>query len=375
MLQGPVGLPDVENVLRRAPEGPVQLFAPEVLTARVGAFLGGFPGLLTYAVKANPDPRVLQVLWAAGVRGFDVASPDEIALVRRHCPGAALHYNNPVRSRAEVACGIEAGVVSWSVDDAGELEKLEGVPKVSEVAVRFRLPVPGAAYDFGAKFGADPEVAAELLARVAALGFTPALTFHVGTQCRDPGAWAAYVRAAARIAERTGVTIARLNVGGGFPSARQGGAVDLAPFLAAIAGALDAFPVPPALVCEPGRGLVADAFAHAVRIKSLRPGRVYLEDGIYGGLSEMPSMGVPAFEVRTAEGRPRTGAVEPREVWGPTCDSLDRLPGFVALPAGLREGDWIVFRSMGAYVTGVSTRFNGYGLWQTREVAAFLPAD
>ena len=62
---------------------------------------------------------------------------------------------------------------------------------------------------------------------------------------------------------------------------------------------------------------------------------------------------------------PRTGAPLPRTIFGPTCDSLDRLPGTPALPADTAEGDWLIWQSMGAYVTGVSTLFNGYGQWQT----------
>ena len=51
-------------------------------------------------------------------------------------------------------------------------------------------------------------------------------------------------------------------------------------------------------------------------------------------------------------------------VFGPTCDSLDRLPGFVPLPGDLNEGDWLVWHGLGAYSTATVTRFNGYGALQ-----------
>ncbi|MBI1415949.1 MAG: type III PLP-dependent enzyme [Limimaricola sp.] len=355
---------------RHGVDAPVHFRAEAVLVAQAKAFVRGFGGMVTYAVKANPDEAVLRALAAGGVTGFDVASPEEIALVRRLFPRAALHYNNPVRSPAEIAAGLAAGVASWSVDEAGELEKLARLAPGTEVAVRFKLPVAGAAYNFGEKFGATPDEAIGLLARVAARGLTPALTFHVGTQCTDPSAWASYVTEAARIAAVAGVTIARLNVGGGFPSARGGVAIDLKPYFTAIHAALSAFPICPALVCEPGRALVADAFAHAVPVKALRPGRAYLADGIYGALSEAPSMGVPRFSVHAPGGAARQGAARPTAVFGPTCDSLDRLPGLVPLPVDTAPGDVMLFRGMGAYVTGVSTRFNGYGDWRTVSVAS-----
>ncbi len=347
---------------------PVHFFAPAVLADRLAQFRAGFPGLVTFAVKANPDPDVIARLWADGLHGFDVASPAEIALIAGLCPAAPLHYNNPVRSRAEVAAGIAAGVVSWSVDDMGELEKLDGVAPGSEVAVRFKLSVAGAAYDFGDKFGADPDAAVALLRAVAARGLTPALTFHVGTQCRDPAAWTAYIHAAADIAARAGVAIARLNVGGGFPSARDGKGLDLQPYFDAITKAVAVFPSQPVLVCEPGRGLVGDAFAYAVQVKSLRGERIYLSDGIYGGMSEFPSMGVPSFHI---VGHAADAATTPRIVYGPTCDSLDVLPGRVDLPTDLAVGDWIVFGATGAYLNGVTTQFNGYGGRDTVVVTEF----
>jgi ornithine decarboxylase len=349
-------------------EAPVLFFAPHVLQATARRFVAGFPGRVTYAVKANPDEEVIANLAAAGIDGFDVASPDEIALIRRLVPGAALHYNNPVRSRREIAAGVAAGVVSWSVDSASELDKLaEQVPaRGNEVAVRFKLPVKGARYDFGAKFGAEPERAADLLRRVAALDHAPALTFHPGTQCTDPQAWATYVHAAADIARTAGVRLARLNVGGGFPSQRGSEAAPEPEMIfAAIAAAVaDAFgEVAPGLVCEPGRAMVAEAFTLAVEVKALRDdAHVFLNDGIYGALSEAPLMGAPGrIEVRDAHGRPRRGAPRARVVFGPTCDSVDRLPGTLDLPGDLAEGDIILFSGMGAYSTVTNTRFNGFG--------------
>jgi ornithine decarboxylase len=50
-----------------------------------------------------------------------------------------------------------------------------------------------------------------------------------------------------------------------------------------------------------------------------------------------------------------------RVVFGPTCDSLDRLPGLVPLAGDLEEGDWLVWHGLGAYSTATVTRFNGYG--------------
>lgn len=355
-----------EVLRRRNPDVPLLCFAPEVLRAQAQEFQQGFPGLVTYAVKANPDPMVLENLAAAGIAGFDVASVPEIELVRRLVPGAVLHYNNPVRAEGETAAAVALGVRSFSLDSAGELARLRRhVPKRAELSVRFKLPVKGAAYDFGAKFGAEPPEAVRLLRDVAAAGYRAALTFHPGTQCAPPKVWRAYVAEAGRIAAAAGVTVARLNVGGGFPAHRMAAEPPkLAPIFDAIAAAATtAFgPHPPALLCEPGRGMVAESCSLLTRVRAVRGGDVFLNDGVYGGLAEMLHIGMTdRIEVLTPAGRPRTGAPRDWTVFGPTCDSLDRLPGTVSLPRTIAADDAVLFHGMGAYSGVTATRFNGFG--------------
>jgi ornithine decarboxylase len=354
------------HLLTQEPDCPVLYFAPSVLQATAVRFQAGFPGLVTYAVKANDGDAVLENLMAAGIDTFDVASPFEMDAVRRLMPSAVLHYNNPVRSKVEIAHAVALGVGSYAVDGRTELQKLieGGVPRGTEVSVRLHLPVTGAAYDFGAKFGADPEDAADILRAVAAAGFVPSMTFHPGTQCAEPAAWATYIAASAEVARNAGVTISRLNVGGGFAAHRTGAAPDLEAIFRDIGRAVeDAFGVgAPALVCEPGRAMVAEAFTLAARVKTVRDdGSVFLNDGIYGGLAEAPILGnVDRIGVVSVDGS-RYGARAERTIFGPTCDSLDRLPGTLALPSDLATGDWVLFHGLGAYSTATVTRFNGYG--------------
>ena len=357
-----------EFLKNQQPENPVLFFAPSAVQAVARKFLDGFPGLVTYAVKSNPGEEMIENLVAAGVKGFDCASPFEIDLIRRLAPDAAIHYNNPVRARAEIAHGVAREVKSWSVDSASELAKLiELVPAAGcEISVRFKLPVAGAAYNFGAKFGATEDLAVELLKTVAEAGFIPSITFHPGTQCTDPMAWGSYIIEAAAIARKAGVKIARLNVGGGFPSWRATG---VQPDLEAIFATInrvttEAFGADrPALVCEPGRALCGDSFTLAAKVKALRDDtHVFLNDGVYGSLFELGQIGIiDRIEVMSPEGVRRTGAILPRICFGPTCDSVDRLPGDVPFPDDIAEGDYVIMHGMGAYSTVTNSRFNGFG--------------
>jgi len=357
-----------EYLRAEQPENPVLFFAPSAAQAAARRFIDGFPGMVTYAVKSNPGEAMVENLAAAGIRGYDCASPFEIALIRRLAPDAAIHYNNPVRSRAEIAFAVAQGVKSYSVDSASELAKLvEMVPvEGTEISVRFKLPVTGAAYNFGAKFGATSDLAVDLLKSVAAAGYVPSLTFHPGTQCTDPTAWEFYIREAAVIAAQAGVTIARLNVGGGFPNHRLTAVVPQIEETFALIDrvATEAFGADrPLLVCEPGRALCGDAFALAARVKAVRDGtHVFLNDGVYGALTELPMIGViDRMQVLSGDGALRQGAAHPRIVFGPTCDSVDRLPGELPLPADLAEGDFVIWHGMGSYSTVTNTRFNGFG--------------
>ncbi|MGV8952338.1 MAG: type III PLP-dependent enzyme [Cypionkella sp.] len=357
-----------EYLRNQQPENPVLFFAPQAVQAVARKFLSGFPGFVTYAVKSNPSEEVVENLIAAGIKGFDCASPFEIDLIRRLAPDAAIHYHNPVRSRTEIAYAVERGVKAWSVDSQSELAKLiEMVPVAGcEISVRFKLPVAGAAYNFGAKFGATAEDAVDLLRKVAAAGYIPSITFHPGTQCTDPAAWAAYITEAAVIARSAGVKIARLNVGGGFPNHR---AVGVLPQLDETFATIDAVATEafgadrPVLVCEPGRALCGDAFTLASRVKALRDdSHVFLNDGLYGSLFELGQIGIiDRIEVISESGVKRTGEILPRICFGPTCDSVDRLPGDVPFPSDIAEGDYVVWHGMGAYSTVTNSRFNGFG--------------
>jgi ornithine decarboxylase len=357
-----------EFLRNQQPENPVLFFSPSALQSAARRFIDGFPGMVTYAVKSNPGEEVIENLAAAGVRGYDCASGFEIDLIRRLAPDAAIHYNNPVRARSEIAYAVAKGVKSYSVDSKSELAKLiELVPaQDTEISVRFKLPVAGAAYNFGAKFGATAELATDLLRTVAEAGFIPSLTFHPGTQCTDPAAWETYIRTAAEIARNAGVTIARLNVGGGFPSHRLTGVI---PQLEATFDLIDRVTTEsfgaqrPMLICEPGRALCGDAFTLAARVKAVRDDtHVFLNDGVYGSLTELPLIGViDRIEALSPEGEKRDGAAQGRIVFGPTCDSVDRLPGEVPLPSDIAEGDYVIVQGMGAYSVVTNSRFNGFG--------------
>lgn len=372
---------DVAQSLR--PDGPVFCVSKTALERQAELFLEGFPGLVTYAVKANPTPQVIGTLARSGIGTFDVASPVEMALVRAAAPDAVLHYHNPVKSRAEIEQALNGFAVRhFAIDDETELGKIAELtehPEAIELAIRFRGVKNRAVCDFSTKFGAGPRDAARLLERARELGFGTALTFHAGSQCLEPQAYVENIESAADICATAGVAVSRLNVGGGFPIAFPGHPVpSLQTFFEAISRAtVAAFgDAAPALVCEPGRAMVAPSSSLLARVKHRRPntGDLFLNDGIYGALMELTQVPVdlPCRVIR--DGSVIDGPCRDFEVFGPTCDPTDRIPRHMALPSEVSEGDWIEIGLVGAYGAATTTSFNGYGTIPSVQVEGVLAA-
>ncbi len=366
-----------------APDYPLYCFCQGQLRAQARRFQQGFPGQIAYAVKANAQSQVIATLADTGLRHFDVASMNEVALVRNLVPAATLLYDNPVKSRDEIGRAYgDFGVRSFALDDAIELQKiadLVGRDASVQMNVRFKLPKVMPAQDLSSKFGATMDVAAGLLRQVVAMGYRPALTFHPGSQCTDPMAYDEYIAGAASVASAAGVQLSMLNVGGGFPAPYSNARVPpLAEYFRAVEKAWHRyFPgVSGELMCEPGRSMVADSVSLLTRVKHRRASRtVYLNDGIYGGLLEhlVFKISTPVRVYR--DGKALRGASAEFEVFGPTCDSTDRLPLTVPLPEQIGEGDWVEFGLMGAYGSATATRFNGFESDQYVEVVRGFPTS
>jgi len=349
------------------PSYPVYCLRPAVLARQVRRFRAQFPGALLYAVKCNPHPRVLDGLYAAGVRHFDTASLPEIATIAERFRDATCYFMHPVKSRAAIqaAYGIY-GVRYFVVDHPDELAKTlaETAARDLTLVVRLKTPSdPRTVYDLSSKFGCDVDTAVALLEAIDAAGCRGGIAFHVGSQCGAPGAYTAALALVAQVIARVGRAPAVLDVGGGFPAAYVGAEVPpLETYLQDIRDGLAALALPPdtEVFAEPGRALVADACSLLVQVHLRKERALYLNDGIFGSLSEM-ALSKLRMPIRLIRRRGRAASETlPFKLYGPTCDSLDVLPGEFELPADVREGDWLEIGQLGAYSNALATRFNGF---------------
>jgi ornithine decarboxylase len=355
------------------PGEPLYLVHPDKFAAAATQFLDGFPGDVLYAVKANPHPVALTNLWNAGIRHFDSASLGEIEAVKSLFPDAICHFMAPVRLPGQARAAFEKyGVTDFVVDSDAELDKLLaeiGSSKKLRVFVRLVAQLGGALLEMSSKYGCRPEEAAKLLKRVRLAGAAPCLTFHVGSQCLSPFSYAQAIEIAQRTITLSGVDIAALDIGGGFPAAYSG--QEPPPYhwyFDMIKEALNTLDRPDLKVmCEPGRALCAPGISLVAQVVMRRDDRLYLNDGIYGSFDEQRFTSFdedypPGGITLDAKGKARllTGEKRPFRAYGPTCDSADVLPRPVMLPNSIATGDYILFGAMGAYTVSSRSSFNGY---------------
>jgi ornithine decarboxylase len=356
------------------PEMPHYGLHPARFQRAAKRFLDSFPGVTMYAVKANPVPNVVDQIYEAGIRHFDTASLAEIELIRGRYKDAVCHFMAPVRLPGAAGIAVKRyGVTDYVVDCDQELDKLLSETdngKGLRIFVRIATPLGGAMLELSSKFGTSPDKGAKLLKRVAETGATPALTFHVGSQCLSPFSYAQAVELARRAAVMSGVKIAALDIGGGFPAPYPGN--DVPPYhwyFDTIREALSTFPLEEdtELLCEPGRALCAEGVTLVCRVILRKGDQLFLNDGIYGNFDELALSGWTAEYPRKIYGLDANGkAIErlgdnvPFRIFGPTCDTIDVLSRPMMLPHTIQQNDYIVFETMGAYSVALRTGFNGF---------------
>ncbi|MBI1252624.1 MAG: type III PLP-dependent enzyme [Alphaproteobacteria bacterium] len=361
-------LSPLDVVKRGAPEGPVAIARPHRVRAAAKWFQTHFDGDIYYAVKANPSPWALDALWEAGVRGFDVASEAEVALIaERFGPEAKLAFMHPVKSRRAIARAYhDHGVRTFVLDTEEELDKIlaeTGGARDLTLIVRLAVSNDGASLPLAAKFGANIEDSALLRRARAATEEIMGVSFHVGSQCMQPGAYRAAMQDANRAIVKAGVVVDVVDVGGGFPAIYPGMTPPpMQRYMDEIHATFEEMFVAQnaKLWAEPGRALVAEAGSIVARVDLRKDDALYLNDGAYGNLFDAAHVKWP-FPVKLLRPETSRAKLAPFRFYGPTCDSIDAAQGPFMLPLDMREGDHIEIGMLGAYGVAMSTRFNGFG--------------
>jgi ornithine decarboxylase len=349
----------------------VTLLRPHAARRAARFFVEKFPGRSLYAVKANPSPDLLQILWDAGVTHYDVASIGEVRLVAETLPEAVLCFMHPVKAEEAIAEAYhDHGVRTFSLDSLEELDKIVLATSTDGVAasdlnllVRVRVSSDHARLSLAAKFGAEPSELKALLFAARQAADALGICFHVGSQAMTP---AAYAEAMARVRDaivEAAITVDIVDVGGGFPSCYPGMEPPaLETYFAVIHASFEKLPISYSaeLWCEPGRALCAEYASLVVRVERRRGDELYINDGAYGALFDAAHIGwrYPVHLLRDADSHVRP---MPFSFYGPTCDDLDHMAGPFELPGDVQAGDYVEIGMLGAYGCAMRTAFNGFG--------------
>ncbi|MEX5598986.1 type III PLP-dependent enzyme [Pseudophaeobacter sp. C1-32P7] len=324
-----------------------------------------------YAVKANPEAALLRRLVRSG-SNFDAASRAEIEMCL--AAGAAPHqitFGNTIKRPADIAFAHGIGIRHFAVDAVEELEKLAEHAPGAHVCVRLLVDATGADWPLSRKFGCTPDMALALMDRARTLGLVAdGLSFHVGSQTRDPMMWGAtldQVHVVWQAAKDAGLSMRLLNIGGGFPASYVNTVMGPSDYARAVMAQVDArFPDASEVMAEPGRGLVAEAGAIVAEVLLVSKKHdedlhrwVYLDIGKFSGLAETMDEAI-RYRITSDRDHESTG---PCVLAGPSCDSADVLyeKQPYQLPLGLKAGDRVVIHACGAYTsTYASVGFNGF---------------
>jgi ornithine decarboxylase len=362
-----------EFLRRRDDDGPCLVVDLEVVRENYLAFAKALPDTkVFYAVKANPAPEVLSLLASLG-SSFDAASVAEIEMVLAAGAGPErISYGNTIKKERDIARAYALGVRLYAVDCIAEVEKVARTAPGTRVLCRILSDCADSDWPLSRKFGCEPAMAVDVLEHAHRLGLEAyGISFHVGSQQRNPNAWDRALASAAAVFRECGergLSPSMINLGGGFPTRYLKNVPTVKTYGSAIFRALRRHfgnRIPETII-EPGRGLVGSAgiIETEVVLVSRKSDNddvrwVYLDIGRFGGLAETLDESI-RYPIRT----PRDGdELAPCVLAGPTCDSVDvmyeKQP--YALPISLEIGDKLLIEGTGAYTaTYASVAFNGF---------------
>ena len=358
-----------ELVNRLKPDRPVYCIRKNSILSASNFFQKNFPGKILYAVKTNPHPEVIKTLIQTGINQFDVASIEEIKIIKKFSKSAKCSYMHTVKSRESInEAYFKYGVKTFSLDTKDELIKIiesTNNAKDLELFVRVAVSNEHAEIDLSKKFGAVTSEALGLLRLVKQYSHKIGLSFHVGSQCMHPISYSKGINEIGNIIKKTKIIPNYINIGGGFPTIYP----DLIPqslrsYMSEIKKSLENLSIEnlPQIICEPGRALVAESGSTIVRVNLRKKQKLYINEGTYGTLFDAgtPNIVFPSKLIKDNSSKIISKKMTAFDFYGPTCDSMDYMKGPFLLPNNIKENDYIELGQLGAYGLTFRTQFNGY---------------
>ena len=364
-----------EVVSKLKPVNPIYCIRKNSINTACNWFNKNFPGKVLYAVKTNPHEEVIKEIKNSGIDKFDIASIEEIKIIKKIVPDAECFYMNTIKSREHIReAYFNYNIKNFALDTKDELLKIiEATDNAQDLNLFVRISISNehAEIDLSKKFGALSSEVLGLFRLTKAHSAKVGLSFHVGSQCMHPISYTKGIGEMGNIIKKTNIIPDFINIGGGFPTIYP----DLRPqslnnYIFEIKKALNNLKLEkqPVLMCEPGRALVAESGSTIVKVVLRKKQKLYINDGTYGSLFDagFPNIVFPARMIQN--GRIISKKLTAFNFYGPTCDSMDYMKGPFILPNNIKENDYIELGQLGAYGITFRTKFNGFFSDQIFEV-------
>ncbi len=364
---------------------PLYVYSRATLERHWHAFddaLGDLPHLVCYAVKANSNLAVLDVLARLG-SGFDIVSGGELERVRRAGGDPARVVFSGVGKRAdEMASALAAGIRCFNVESAAELERLNAVAgqanAIAPVSLRVNPDVDAGTHPYIAtglrenKFGVEVDAAFALYRSAAAMPHVAVhgIDCHIGSQLTALAPFTDALRRVLALVDRlaeAGIALHHLDLGGGL-GIRYNEETPPAPadYARALRPLLDGRDLE--LLIEPGRAIAGNAGVLLTRVEHLKSTTAHDFAIVDAAMNDLIRPALYQAWMRIEPVAPNPDATTRRyDVVGPVCETGDFLGKGREL--AIAEGDLLAVRGAGAYGFAMSSNYN------TRPRAAEVMVD
>ena len=375
----------LEDIARRFGT-PCYVYSRAAISAGYGAFarvLAGRPALVAYSVKANSNLAVLSLMARLGA-GFDIVSGGELArvLAAGGEPRRIL-FSGVGKSEDEIARALEAGILCLNLESEGELARVAAVAgrlgRRAPVAFRVNPDVDAKTHPYistglrQSKFGVPYEDAERLYQEAARMAQVELVGIgcHIGSMMTGAGP---FIDAAARTLalterlQRSGISLAHIDLGGGFGIRyRDESPAPISEFLDGALGVLAGRRE--MLIVDPGRAIVGNAGALLTRVEYIKPGAEKSFLVVDAAMNDLirPALYGAWHDVLPVKQANDAAPKSVYDVVGPVCESADFLARDRTLSA--RPGDLLAVMSAGAYAMVMSSNYN------TRPRAAEVMVD
>jgi ornithine decarboxylase len=350
------------------------------LLAQVNLWYRHLPTITPYyAVKSNPDPKIIKWLKETNRVNVDCASPNEMSLVINNgYKSNEILYANTMKSNNDMKESLKYNIGLTTVDSVEAVEQIAKNKWNPNILIRLAVDDSGARSPFSIKFGAKKEEWKKIISAIDYYKLQlEGVSFHIGSASSNPNAFKDAILQCRGFQKITKRYLNTVDIGGGFLSDEQ-------LFLSA-ANKINKEKnnwdtnAPTRWIAEPGRFFsnpIQTLYTPIVFCKESNSNRRYIiDDSLYGQFTSIPfDHSNPKWQLLNNELKPinRQRTDKDALFFGKTCDSMDFIAVHKNAPK-YKVGDILAFPNMGAYTNATASRFNGFELPKKYYINDSLP--